>query len=76
MKRYGQCSTEKGWRFSTGSQEWIDKKIKKKQASATAIRGMRRAEQLAITGGIIIASPEGKPSKYFYRIKMLCCAKE
>jgi len=65
MERYGRPGTEKGWHFLTGTQDSIDKITK---AAGFSYQWDERSEQFAHAGGIIIVTPEGKPSKYFYGI--------
>ena len=65
MKRYGRAGTENGWHFLTGSQASID--------AATSAAGFgyqwdEKSNQFAHAGGIMIATPDGKLSRYFYGI--------
>ena len=65
MKRYGRPGTEDGWHFLTGSQQAID--------AATGAAGFgykwdEKSNQFAHAGGIMITTPDGKLSRYFYGI--------
>lgn len=65
MERYGRPGSETGWHFLTGSQESIDIATK---AAGFSYKWDEKSNQFAHAGGIIILTPEGKFSKYFYGI--------
>src|SRR5687768_4008226 len=65
MERYGRPGTEKGWHFLTGTQDAID------QATSAAGFGYKwdeKSNQFAHAAAIMVATPDGKLSKYFYGI--------
>ncbi len=66
MARYGREGAAKGWHFLTGDQKSID--------ALTQAVGFRYAydesqKQFAHASGIMLATPEGKLSRYFYGIE-------
>lgn len=65
MERYGRPGTESGWHFLTGTQESIDKIA---LASGFSYKWDEKSNQFAHAGGIMIATPEGKLSRYLYGI--------
>ncbi len=65
VERYGRPGTENGWHFLTGSQESIDKVT---QAAGFNYKWDEKSNQFAHAGGIMIATPEGKISRYLYGI--------
>lgn len=65
MERYGHPGTEKGWHFLTGTQESIDQVT---SAAGFTYRWDEKSNQFAHAAGIMIASPTGKLSRYFYGI--------
>lgn len=65
MARYGRPGTENGWHFLTGTQTSIDTIT---QAVGFRYKWDEQSEQFAHMGGIMIATPEGKLSRYFYGI--------
>jgi len=65
MKRYGRPGTENGWHFLTGTQSEIDKVAK---AVGFNYYWDEKSDQFAHAGGIMVATPEGKLSRYFYGI--------
>ena len=65
MSRYGRPGTEKGWHFLTGTQASIQAATK---AAGFGFVWDEKSEQFAHAGGIMIATPEGKMSRYFYGI--------
>jgi len=65
MKRYGRPGTENGWHFLTGTQSEIDKVAK---AVGFNYYWDEKSDQFAHAGGIMITTPEGKLSRYFYGI--------
>ena len=65
VTRYGREGTENGWHFLTGAQSEIDKVA---QAVGYKYFWDERTQQFAHAGGIMILTPEGKVSRYFYGI--------
>jgi protein SCO1 len=65
LKRYERPATADGWHFLTGTQEEIDKVT---QAVGFNYALDEKSDQFAHAGGVIVVSPEGKISKYFYGI--------
>ena len=65
MSRYGRPGTENGWHFLTGTQASIDAAT---QAAGFGFQWDEKSNQFAHAGGIMIVTPEGKMSRYFYGI--------
>jgi protein SCO1/2 len=65
MERYGRPATEKGWHFLTGTQASIDAIT---QATGFKYEWDDKSNQFAHGSAIMIATPEGKLSRYFYGI--------
>ncbi len=65
LERYARPGTENGWHFLTGTQESIDAVTK---AAGFGYEWDEKSNQFAHAGGIMIATPDGKLSKYFYGI--------
>ncbi|HTH38943.1 MAG TPA: SCO family protein [Pyrinomonadaceae bacterium] len=65
MKRYGRPGTENGWHFLTGPQASIDAAT---EAAGFGYKWDEKSNQFAHAGGIMIATPDGKLSRYFYGI--------
>jgi len=65
MERYGRPGSEKGWHFLTGSQASIDAVAK---AAGFNYRWDEKSNQFAHAGGVMIVTPQGKMSRYFYGI--------
>jgi len=65
MERYGKPGTESGWHFLTGTQEAIDRVTK---AAGFNYYWDEKSNQFAHAGGIMIVTPQGKLSRYFYGI--------
>lgn len=65
MERYGRPGTENGWHFLTGSQASIDAIT---QATGFKYAWDEKSSQFAHGSAIMIATPEGKLSRYFYGI--------
>lgn len=65
LKRYGRETAENGFHFLTGTQSEIDK-----VADAVGFKYYwdERTGQFAHAGGIMVVTPDGKMSKYFYGI--------
>ncbi len=66
LKRLGRPGAENGWHFLTGNQVSIDR-----LAEATGFHYVwdDRSKQFAHASAIMIATPEGKLSHYFYGIE-------
>lgn len=65
LERYGRPGTENGWHFLTGSQASID--------AITGAAGFKykwdeKSNQFAHASAIMIVTPDGKLSRYFYGI--------
>jgi protein SCO1 len=65
LERYGRPQTEKGWHFLTGTQESIDKIT---NATGFKYKWDEQSNQFAHASAIMVATPEGKLSHYFYGI--------
>ena len=65
MGRYGRPGTENGWHFLTGKQESIDAITK---AAGFGYEWDEKSSQFAHGSAIMIATPDGKLSRYFYGI--------
>ena len=65
MARYERAEAEKGWHFLTGTQEEIDKVT---EAVGFKYHFDEATNQFAHAGGIMVLTPEGKISRYFYGI--------
>jgi protein SCO1 len=65
MGRYGRPGTENGWHFLTGKQESIDAITK---AAGFGYEWDEKSNQFAHGSAIMIATPDGKLSRYFYGI--------
>jgi protein SCO1/2 len=65
MARYGRPGTEQGWHFLTGAQSEIDKVT---EAVGFNYQFDKATNQFAHAGGIMIATPEGRLSRYLYGI--------
>jgi protein SCO1/2 len=65
MERYGRPGTEKGWHFLTGTQDAIDKVT---SAAGFSYKWDEKSEQFAHAAGVMIVTPDGKMSRYFYGI--------
>ena len=63
--RYSRPGTENGWHFLTGTQTEIDKVTK---AVGYKYKFDEATNQFAHAGGVMIATPDGKLSRYFYGI--------
>lgn len=66
LKRYDRAGSEDGWHFLTGTQQSIDAVA---EAVGFRYRWDEKTNQFAHVGGIIVLTPEGKVSKYFYGIE-------
>ena len=65
MERYGRPDTEKGWHFLTGTQGSIDAIT---QATGFKYEWDEKSSQFAHGSAIMMATPNGKLSRYFYGI--------
>ena len=65
LERYGRPNTEKGWHFLTGTQDSIDKVT---NATGFKYKWDETSNQFAHASAIMVATPEGKLSHYFYGI--------
>ena len=65
LERYGRPGSEDGWHFLTGTQDSIDKVTK---AAGFSYYWDERTNQFAHAGGIMLTTPQGKMSRYFYGI--------
>ncbi len=65
LERYGRPQTEKGWHFLTGTQDSIDKVT---NATGFKYKWDEPSQQFAHASAIMVATPEGKLSHYFYGI--------
>lgn len=65
MERYGRPGTENGWHFITGSQESIDAIT---NAAGFSYEWDDKSNQFAHASAIMIATPGGTLSRYFYGI--------
>ncbi|CAN5430725.1 SCO family protein [soil metagenome] len=65
VERYGRPGAENGWHFLTGTQESIDKAT---SAAGFNYKWDEKSNQFAHAAGVMIVTPEGKLSRYFYGI--------
>lgn len=65
LKRYEREGTENGWHFLTGTQSEIDKVTK---AVGFNYKFDEATNQFAHAGGIMLLTPDGRVSRYFYGI--------
>lgn len=65
MERYGRPGTEKGWHFLTGKQEMLDKVT---SAAGFTYEWDEKTNQFAHAAAVIVATPDGKLSRYHYGI--------
>ncbi|MGE3468333.1 MAG: SCO family protein [Pyrinomonadaceae bacterium] len=65
MERYGRPGTENGWHFLTGTKESIEAAT---SAAGFSFNWDEKSGQFAHASGVMIATPEGKLSRYFYGI--------
>jgi len=66
LARYGRAGAEKGWHFLTGTQESIDALT---QAAGFRYIWDEQFKQFAHASGILVLTPEGVISKYFYGVE-------
>jgi protein SCO1/2 len=65
LERYGRANADKGWHFFTGTQESIDAITK---AAGFNYKWDEKSNQFAHAGGVMVVTPHGKMSRYFYGI--------
>ncbi len=65
MARYGRANAETGWHFFSGTQSEIDKVT---NAVGFNYQFDEVTNQFAHAGGVMVITPEGKLSRYFYGI--------
>ncbi len=65
VERYGRAGAEDGWHFLTGTQDSIDSITK---AVGFNYHWDEKTNQFAHAGGIMVITPEGKVSRYFFGI--------
>src|SRR5208283_1824388 len=65
-KEFGRAGFDAGWHFLTGSQESISRLA---SAAGFRYRWDGQTRQFVHAGGIMVATPEGKLSRYFYGIQ-------
>ena len=65
IERYNRPNAEKGWHFLTGTQESIDKVT---SAAGFTYKWDEKSNQFAHAAGVMVVTPDGKMSKYFYGI--------
>ena len=65
MQRYGRPGTEKGWHFLTGTEASIQAVT---QAAGFSFKWDDKSDQFAHAAGVMVATPEGKLSRYLYGI--------
>ena len=65
LERYQRSSAEQGWHFLTGEQASIDALTK---AAGFSFDWDEQTQQFAHASGIVVATPAGKLSRYFFGI--------
>lgn len=65
VARYGRAGAEKGWHFLTGTQSSIDAVT---EAVGFGYIYDEKTNQFAHAGGVMITTPEGMLSRYYYGI--------
>lgn len=65
IKRYGRPGTENGWHFLTGTESSINAAT---EAAGFGFKWDDKSNQFAHAGAIMITTPDGKLSRYFYGI--------
>ena len=65
IERYNRAETEKGWHFLTGTQEAIEKVT---SAAGFSFKWDEKSAQFAHAAGVMIVTPDGKLTRYFYGI--------
>jgi protein SCO1/2 len=64
--KYGRPGAEKGWHFLTGKHEAIDELAK---SIGFRYAYVKKTGEYAHPDGIVVATPEGKIARYFYRLE-------
>lgn len=65
LTRYGRPGSENGWHFLTGTQSSIDAVTK---AAGFGYKYDEKTNQFAHGGGVMMTTPDGKMSRYYYGI--------
>jgi protein SCO1/2 len=65
LERYGRTNAGTGWHFLTAQQSSIDAITK---AAGFNYRWDEKSNQFAHAGGVMVVTPQGKMSRYFYGI--------
>jgi protein SCO1/2 len=65
MERYGRPGTEKGWHFLTGTEDAIARVT---SAAGFSFQWDEKSSQFAHAAGVMVATPKGELSHYFYGI--------
>lgn len=65
VKEYGRSGAERGWHFLTGEEESIRRLT---QAAGFKYYWDEESKQFAHASGVMVATPDGKLSKYLYGI--------
>jgi protein SCO1/2 len=65
LERYGRPGSESGWHFLTGTQDSIDKAT---SAAGFGFKWDEKSKQFAHAAGVMVVTPSGKMSRYFYGI--------
>lgn len=65
IERYGRPGTEKGWHFLTGTEQAIERIT---SAAGFSYKWDEKSNQYAHAAGVMVATPDGKMSRYFYGI--------
>ena len=65
LEHYNRPNTESGWHFLTGTQDSIDRAT---SAAGFNFKWDEKSNQFAHAAGVMIVTPEGKLSRYFYGI--------
>lgn len=65
MTRYGRPGTEKGWHFLTGTEGSIKAAT---DAAGFGFQWDEKSKQFAHAGGVMVTTPDGRLSRYFYGI--------
>jgi protein SCO1/2 len=65
VERYGRAGADNGWHFLTGTEDSIQKAT---SAAGFSFKWDDKSDQFAHAAGVMIATPEGKLSRYFFGI--------
>jgi len=66
LQRYGRAGAAEGWRFLTGDQSSVDALT---NAAGFRYQWDEKLQQFAHAAAIMVATPEGKLSHYFYGVE-------